>query len=114
MQFTFLQKGYGKFYQYSDHPHLKRSDFFEKFGRYAEGLDPEKTEYKMVIKFIQKKGLGLFYNEHQVLFNHGNSETEPSTMENERKNWRRSDNYFISIVRNLYRFFKFNRDYLFK
>ena len=112
MIFSFLQKGYGKFYQYSDHPHLRKSNFFKKFGRYAEGLDPEKTEYKMVIKFIQKKGVGLFYEDHQILFKHGNSELEPSTMENERKNWRRSNNIFIALIRNAYRNFKFNRDYL--
>jgi len=33
--------GYRKFYFYSDHPHLRRSNFLEKFGRYDKG-NPEK------------------------------------------------------------------------
>src|SRR5690606_28737674 len=34
---------------YSDHPHLRRSNFFSKFGRYSEMKNPEKTEYDMMI-----------------------------------------------------------------
>ncbi len=34
-----------KFYYYSDHPHLRRTSFFEKFGRYPEGLKGDVTEY---------------------------------------------------------------------
>ena len=37
MQFKWWLPGYKKFYYYSDHPHLRKSNFFEKFGRYPEG-----------------------------------------------------------------------------
>ena len=36
MKFKIWYPGYKKFYAYSDHPHLRRSNFLEKFGRYSE------------------------------------------------------------------------------
>src|SRR5690606_11640057 len=71
---------YGKIYYYSDHPHLRRSDFLEKFGRYAEGIKGDRTEYRRCVSFIQNKGKGLFYNDFKSLFTQENSEDEPSTM----------------------------------
>src|SRR5690606_37431706 len=44
-----------KIYQYSDHPHLRRSDFLSKFGRYKEGIAGDRTEYAMCISFLQNK-----------------------------------------------------------
>lgn len=99
---------YNKIYCYSDHPHLRRSTFLEKFGRYSEGLKGDRTEYNMCLSFIKKKGQALFYNEFQTLFFQKNSVDEPSTMK--RAAWRRSSNVLISIVRHIYRQVKYNLD----
>lgn len=96
----------GKIYQYSDHPHLRRSTFFEKFGRYAECITVDKTEYVMCISFIRHKGKALFYNNFNKLFTQENSTSEPSTWQ--RNNWRQSENILIAAVRNLYRQVKYN------
>lgn len=97
---------YTKIYLYSDHPHLRRSIFLTKFGRYKEGLNPEKTEYKMCVSFIKRKGKALFYNDFTKLFIQENSELEPSTMK--RGRLRRSNNVFISLLRGVYRQIKNN------
>src|SRR5699024_793203 len=89
---------YRKIYFYSDHPHLRRSSFFAKFGRYAEGIKGDKMEYKMCISFIQNKGKGLFYDKYQNLLEQVNSVEEPSTMV--RVAWRQSNSTFIKIMRN--------------
>jgi glycosyltransferase involved in cell wall biosynthesis len=99
---------YMKIYYYSDHPHLRRSSFFKKFGRYAEGIKGDKTEYKMCVSFIRNKGKGLFYNDYQGLFFQKNSEEEPSTMT--RASWSQSSNFFISVIRDVYRQIKYNYD----
>jgi glycosyltransferase involved in cell wall biosynthesis len=99
---------YMKIYYYSDHPHLRRSNFFEKFGRYAEGLKGDRTEYLMCVSFIRNKGKGLFYNKYKELFYQKNSEEEPSTMT--RSDWKQSPNIFIRIVRDVYRQVKYNYD----
>lgn len=101
---------YRKIYSYSDHPHLRRSSFFEKFGRYAEGLKGDRTEYKMCISFLKNKGKGLFYNNYQELFHQKNTCEEPSTMI--RSNWRSSNNFFIASLRYIYRQIKYNYDIL--
>lgn len=100
---------YLKIYFYSDHPHLRRSNFFEKFGRYAEGFKGDKTEYLMCISFIRKKGKGLFFNSYKALFDQKNSDDEPSTM-TYRENWRQSPNFIVKIMRNVYRQIKWNYD----
>jgi len=89
-----------KFYYYSDHPHLRRSNFLEKFGRYPEGIKGDETEYRMALSFIKKKGKGLFYNDFTQLFYQKNSATEPSTMI--RSNWRQKRNPFILLLRAFY------------
>ena len=89
-----------KFYYYSDHPHLRRSSFFEKFGRYAEGIKGDLTEYQMALSFIKNKGKGLFFNQFNSLFNQCNSIAEPSTMQ--RANWRQSKNLLLLTVRAVY------------
>jgi hypothetical protein len=95
---------------YSDHPHLRRSDFFQKFGRYIEGQKGDFTEYSMMMSFLKNNGKALFYKDFQNLFTQKNSESEPSTMK--RENWRESNNFFLSQLRHLYRHLKFNFDYL--
>ena len=100
MIFSFWDFNHLKFYYYSDHPHLRRSNFLEKFGRYPEGLKGDLTEYKMALGFLNKKGRGLFYNDFTSLFYQKNSAAEPSKME--RANWRDGKNPVISILRSLY------------
>lgn len=38
MIYSFWNWNHLKFYCYSDHPHLRRSNFLNKFGRYPEGI----------------------------------------------------------------------------
>lgn len=111
MQIPAWATDYRKIYYYSDHPHLRRSSFFTKFGRYAEGIHPDKTEYRMCVSFIQHKGRGLFYNDYQHLFYQKNSEDEPSTIQ--RKAWTVSNNALLSLVRDAYKQLKYNFDILF-
>ncbi|MEJ7557794.1 MAG: glycosyltransferase [Pedobacter sp.] len=112
MQFSILPwyPGYQKFYMYSDHPHLRRNDFCDKFGHYIEGIPSDAAEYKMMMTFLKRKGKALFYNNYQELFTQENTEDEPSTIN--RHKLRQSNNIVISFVRDIYRHVKFNVDYL--
>ena len=110
MEFKLTNPGYKKFYFYSDHPHLRRSTFFQKFGRYREGIKVEATEYEMMMSVIKKKGKSLFFDEFTSLFEQKNSEDEPSTVS--RNVWRESDNPVLKVMRHLYRHLKFNYNYL--
>jgi glycosyltransferase involved in cell wall biosynthesis len=110
MRFKLTLPGYRKFYFYSDHPHLRRSTFFNKFGRYAEGIKVEATEYEMMMSVIKKKGKSLFFDEFTTLFEQKNSADEPSTVR--RNVWRESENPLITGMRHLYRHLKFNYNYL--
>lgn len=104
-----------KFYAYSDHPHLRRSTFFDKFGRYPEGLKGDETEYRMAISFLQNKGKGVFFERFNDLFYQKNSPDEPSTMG--RATWRESKNIFALALRALYLQFKLlkcTEDYFYK
>ena len=112
MIFKFWSPGYRKFYCYSDHPHLRRINFLEKFGRYKEFSNSDKTEYNMMFSFLQKKGKGLFFEEYRNLFVQNNSLSEPSTVN--RKKLRKSNDFLITLTRHLYRHIKFNFDYLFR
>ncbi len=96
-----------KFYFYSDHPHLRRSNFFEKFGRYPEGVKGDTCEYQMSLSFIRQKAKGLFYDHFTELFYQKNSPDEPSTMQ--RSNWRQNKNPLTSALRFLYLKVKFIR-----
>jgi len=112
MVFKLWKPGYKKFYSYSDHPHLRRSNFLEKFGRYTEGVKGDVTEYRMMMSFLQKKGKSFFYEDYRNLFYQKNTNDEPSTMK--RSHWSESNNVFIYVARECYRHSKFNIDYLFK
>lgn len=101
MKFGIWKPGHRKFHVYSDHPHLRRTAFFEKFGRYAEGHKGDRTEFLMAQSFLKNKGTALFYDDYKALFDQVNSLDEPSTMK--RSNFRQSDSFFISIVRTIYR-----------
>jgi glycosyltransferase involved in cell wall biosynthesis len=102
------QPDYRKIYAYSDHPHLRRSDFISKFGTYKEGVNVDRSEYAMCISFIQKGGNGLFFDKYQDLFIQKNSSGEPSTMN--RNNWKEKNNIFTRVLRRLYRTVKYNYD----
>jgi len=110
MVFKLWYPGYKKFYYYSDHPHVRRSNFLQKFGRYPEGLKGDVTEYTMMMNFLKKKGRGIYYDDFQSLFFQKNSSDEPSTMK--RETFRTTSNPVISFVRHIYRHLKFNKDYL--
>jgi len=110
MRFKIWYPGYKKFYMYSDHPHLRRSNFLEKFGRYPEGVNVEVSEYGMMMSFLKKKGKAIFYDDNKGLLDQLNSSTEPSTF---KRNYRReSNNIFIAAARHLYRHLRFNYNYL--
>jgi glycosyltransferase involved in cell wall biosynthesis len=110
MLFKLWYPGYRKFHCYSDHPHLRRTTFFEKFGRYAEGIKGDRTEFLMAISFLKNKGKAMFYEDYKGLFDQINSSDEPSTMK--RSDLRQSPNYVISFARGMYRALKHNLDYL--
>ncbi|MET4082107.1 glycosyltransferase involved in cell wall biosynthesis [Pedobacter sp. UYP30] len=99
---------YSKIYAYTDHPHLRRSSFFQKFGRYPEGIKGDITEYKMCISFLQNQGQGLFYKDFANLLTQKNSDDEPSTMT--RESWKAKQNVFMNIIRDTYRQIKYNYD----
>lgn len=102
---------YTKVYYYSDHPHLRRSNFFDKFGRYVEGIKPDKTEYRMCVSFIQHKGRGLFYTNYQQLFRQKNTQEEPSTYKQTLGSL--TKNQLLVMLRHVYRMIKYNYDILF-
>jgi len=110
MIFKIWYPGYKKFHVYSDHPHLRRSSFLEKFGRYPEGIKGDKTEFTMAMSFNKNKGKAMIYDDPKGLFDQLNSEDEPSTMK--RSNLRLSDNFMISFVRSIYRNVKHTFDYI--
>ncbi|MDR3715010.1 MAG: glycosyltransferase [Puia sp.] len=105
------QPDYMKIYAYSDHPHLRRSNFMTKFGRYKEGAIGDKTEYAMCVSFIQRGGKGLVFDEYKSLFIQENSSEEPSTMK--RTSWKQKNNIFMRVVKTVYRTAKYNFDILF-
>ena len=113
MKFNIWMPGSAKFYCYSDHPHLRRSSYFEKFGRYAEGMHGDRMEYRMMISFLQNKGKGLFYDDYQSLVNHDFSMDDRVMPRSLWMKFRRGDNFFLNFLRNIYRNIKFNTDYFF-
>jgi glycosyltransferase involved in cell wall biosynthesis len=66
-----------KFHIYSDHPHLKRRSFPEKFGRYFEARNGDVTEMNMCRTFLKKNGQALYFRNFKALFEHDNPEDEP-------------------------------------
>lgn len=111
MQYKPWFTDYNKIYYYSDHPHLRRSTFTEKFGSYREGIKSDKAEYLMCLSFIKKKGRGLFLTDYCAMFDQVNPPEEPSTVT--RNNWRQqSPNPFVVVLRTVYRQLKYNFDLL--
>jgi len=100
MKFSAWNMHHLKFFIYSDPPHLRRSNFFEKFGRYNEIVAGDMAEFMMAISFLQNKGRGLFFEKHSTLLTHENPPDEPSTQA--RASWRQSKNPVFLILRFLY------------
>jgi glycosyltransferase involved in cell wall biosynthesis len=111
MLFSPMKWGYKKFYFYSDHPHLRRSNFFSSFGRYPEGLAVERTEYRMMMSVLKNNGKALFYDQINDLFSQENSSAEPSTVR--RNYWRDAKNPLVVGAKHTYRLLRFNMDLLF-
>lgn len=109
-EMTFPRWGldYKKIYVYSDHPHLRRSSFLTKFGRYAEDRGGDRTEYKMCISFLQHEGKGLFFRDYKSLLSQENDTFEPSTVQ--RKQWTQSGNPIVALTRYVYRQLRYNFD----
>jgi len=99
---------YNKVFAYSDNPHLRRSNFLEKFGPYREGIPGDRTEYHMCISFIKHGGRAVLYNRFQSLFQHINTPGEESTMK--RAQWKLKPNPFIDGLKYLYRQVRYNID----
>ena len=112
MDFKFWYRGYRKFWYYSDHPHLRRSNFLQRFGRYVEGEKVEKTEYMMAISVLQNKPKALFHEaDFRGLILQSN-DLETSTVP--RVEWRYSYKYPpLVFVRAIFRYLKFSFYYLF-
>lgn len=111
MLFSPWYRGLGKFAYYSDHPHLRKSEFLDKFGCYAEGVSGDKTEFLMMMSFLRKGGKALFFEDHKAVFDQVNSTDEPSTMK--RNFLRNSENPFIVATRTLYRYVNYYVGYCF-
>ena len=111
MLFSVWKPGTDKFYVYSDHPHLRRADFFEKFGTYPEGRKSDETEFMMMMAFIKKKGKAVIYEGIKDLFDQKNSSAEPSMVK--RNLWREGDGFVLEQMRKLWRTIKFNSYYFF-
>lgn len=112
MRFSLFKLGYKKFYVYSDASHLRRSNFPSRFGLYLENLPSDRAEYLMMMSFIRKGGKAIYNDSFNDMFDHRNSDDEPSTVERDFISYSDS-NRVITIIRNLYRNVKFNLDYLF-
>ncbi len=89
-----------KFYVYSDHPHLRRKTFAEKFGPFHEGVSGDQGEFEMALSFIKNGGKGIFFDHFNTMFEQRNSSAEPSTMN--RADWRQNKGALFLMVRAAY------------
>lgn len=94
-----------KFYVYSDHPHLRRSSFLERFGPYVEGRGGDYTEFQMCLAYIKKHGRGLVTPTISDIFDQMNSIEEPSTTD--RGAWKESPNPIIKLMRRVYLVYRY-------
>jgi len=115
MKFHFWRPNASQFNCYSDHPHLRRSSFLDKFGKYTEGIKSDRAEFKMAMSFVQHKGKAIIHNDFREIFIQENSSAEPSQVARKKlkKQLQLSDSFFIKIVRIVYRNIKFRAEYLF-
>jgi len=115
MKFNFWYPSYWQFQYYSDHPHLRRSNFLEKFGEFKEGIHSDKAEFKMSISFLQKKGRAVIHEDYKGIFIQENTDEEPSQVSRKkiRKYIQLTNSFPVKIIRSIYRFIKFRLQYLF-
>jgi glycosyltransferase involved in cell wall biosynthesis len=115
MEFNFWRPGFWQFWCYSDNPHLRRSDFLQKFGNFREGISSDKAEFQMAISFLQKKGKAIIHEDFRNIFIHQNNLQEPSQVARKefRKYLQLTDFFLIKMVRTGYRNIKFRTVYLF-
>jgi glycosyltransferase involved in cell wall biosynthesis len=115
MKFHFWRLNAPQFTCYSDHPHLRRSNFLQKFGNYKEGIKSDRAEFRMVISFLQHKGKSLIHDDYREIFIQENSAQEPSQVG--RKKFRQqiqlTDSFMIGMIRSIYRNIKYRLDYIF-
>ncbi len=112
MEFNPWSLDVSKIPMYSDHPHLRRSNFFEKFGRYTEDKKSDQVEYDMMISFLKNNAKCLLADNYRSVFAQTNTSSEPSTVK--RNSLRYSGSVAISIPRFVYRILKFNYRYFLK
>jgi glycosyltransferase involved in cell wall biosynthesis len=115
MEFHFWRPNAMQFNCYSDHPHLRRSSFLDKFGDYKEGIKSDRAEFKMAMSFVQHKGKAIIHNDYRDIFIQENSAAEPSQVARKKlkKQIQLSDSFLIKIARTVYRNVKFRMEYLF-
>lgn len=115
MLFNFWSLGYWQFWCYSDHPHLKRSNFLQKFGDYPEGINSDRAEFKMAISFLQKKGTAIIHEDFRNTFVQKNNNLEPSRVSRKKiRQYLQQTSFFpVKFFRAIYRNIKFRMDYLF-
>ncbi|MEI6048266.1 MAG: glycosyltransferase [Bacteroidota bacterium] len=115
MEFHFWCPNASQFNCYSDHPHLRKRNFLEKFGDYKEGIKSDRAEFKMVISFLQHKGKAIIHNNYQGIFIQENSSQEPSQVARKKvkKYLQLTDSFVIKFARTIYRNIKFRIEYLF-
>jgi glycosyltransferase involved in cell wall biosynthesis len=115
MEFHFWRPNAMQFNCYSDHPHLRRSTFLDKFGHYIEGIKSDRAEFKMAISFVQHKGKSIIHDDYREIFIQENSSAEPSQVARKKikRQLQLSDSFFVKIARIVYRNIKFRAEYLF-
>ena len=96
-----------KYYLYSDHPHLRRSSFLEKFGPYKEGINGDEMEIQMSLSFIFNGGRSLVYDNHYGLLTQINSSDEPSTAVFRKSiPWKERNTLVVKALRKIYSTYK--------
>lgn len=115
MEFHFWRPNAYQFNCYSDHPHLRRSSFLDKFGDYKEGIKSDRAEFKMAMSFVQHKGKAIIHDNYREIFIQENSSAEPSQVARKKlkQQIQLSDSFFIKTARSVYRNIKFRAEYLF-
>jgi glycosyltransferase involved in cell wall biosynthesis len=102
---NFLKWNHLKFYMYSDHPHIKRRSFVDKFGKYKEGIQSDEAEFEMCLSYIKNSGRGLLVKEFSKVFDQKNNIDEPSTIG--RKLWRQKQTSSVQILRRIFLIFRY-------
>lgn len=99
-----------KFYVYSDHPHLRRTSFNDKFGEYTEGIQSDKAEFEMCLSYIKNKGRGLLLKDFNSVFDQKNDPDEPSTIG--RQSWREGNSIPLQTLRKVFLIYRFLKNHL--